>query len=356
MTDTMTTHERMTRMFAHREADRIPITDSPWGATIERWQREGLPVGTSFTDFFGLDQFRHISVDNSPRYPERLIEETNDYTVRFSRWGATLKNWKHAAGTPEFVDFTIKSPDTWLQAKARMLPDDDRIPWSNLKANYRTWREQGTWIEAGFWFGFDVTHSWAVGTERVLMAMIDDPEWITDMFNHFLDVNIALFDRVWQAGYTFDAIRWPDDMGYKQNQFFSLGMYRDLLKPVHQRAVEWAHAHGIKAIMHSCGDIRPFLPELVEIGLDGLHPLEVKAGMDPLAIKKTYGDRLLLNGGVNAVLWDNPEAIAAEMRRVLPVLKQNGGYIFSSDHSVPSSVSLNDFRDIVALAKELGTY
>jgi len=140
MAGTMTTHERMTRMFAHREADRIPITDSPWGATIERWQREGLPKGQSFVDYFGLDQFRHIGVDNSPRYPERLIEETDAYTVRFSRWGATLKNWKHAASTPEFVDFTIKSPDDWRQAKARMTPSDDRIPWANLKANYRTWR------------------------------------------------------------------------------------------------------------------------------------------------------------------------------------------------------------------------
>jgi uroporphyrinogen decarboxylase len=59
---------------------------------------------------------------------------------------------------------------------------------------------------------------------------------------------------------------------------------------------------------------------------------------------------------VNAVLWDQPEEILAEMERVLPVLKQNGGYIFSSDHSVPSSVSLEDFRRIVQTAKQLGRY
>ncbi len=352
----LTTHERMRRMYAHQEADRVPVTDSPWDATIERWQREGMPAGASYVDFFALDKIAHIGVDNSPRYPTRIVEETDEYVTNTTAWGATLKNWKHIASTPEFLDFTIKTPEAWLEAKARMAPSEDRIPWDYLKANYPTWRKEGYWIEAGLWFGFDVTHSWTVGTERLLMALLDQPEWCVDMFNHFLDVDIALLDRVWDAGYTFDAVNWPDDMGYKQNQFFSVRTYRKLLKPVHKRAVDWAHAKGVKVRLHSCGDIRPFIPELVEIGIDGLNPLEVKAGMDPLAIKNTYGSDLLLHGGINAVLWDDKDAIAEEMNRVIPVVKENGGYIFSSDHSVPSAVSLENFRYIVNLAKKLGTY
>lgn len=354
--DTMTTHERMARMYAHQEADRIPVTDSPWGATIERWQREGMPENVSYVDFFGLDKIAHFGVDNSPRYPVRVVEETDEYVVNTTAWGATLKNWKHIASTPEFMDFTIDGPDAWREAKARMSPTSDRIPWDNLKANYKHWRDEGHWIEAGLWFGFDVTHSWTVGTERLLMALLTDPEWCVDMFNHFLDVDIALLDRVWDAGYTFDAVNWPDDMGYKHNQFFSLRTYRTLLKPVHKRAVEWAHAKGVKVRLHSCGDVNPFIPELIEIGVDGLNPLEVKAGMDPIYIKETFGDKLLLHGGINAVLWDDKERIEEEMRRVIPVVKANGGYIFSSDHSVPSAVSLENFRTIVNLAKELGAY
>ncbi|MCD6285700.1 MAG: hypothetical protein J7M39_07305 [Anaerolineae bacterium] len=352
----LTSHERMRRMYAHQEADRVPVTDSPWNATIERWQQEGMPADMGYVDFFGLDKIAHIGVDNSPRYPTRIVEETDEYITNTTAWGATLKNWKHIASTPEFLDFTIKTPETWSEAKARMTPSEDRVPWDYLKANYPTCRKEGYWIEAGLWFGFDVTHSWTVGTERLLMALLDQPEWCVDMFNHFLDMDIALFDRVWDAGYTFDAINWPDDMGYKQNQFFSMRTYRKLLKPVHKRAVDWAHAKGAKVRLHSCGDIRPFIPELVEIGVDGLNPLEVKAGMDPLAIKKTYGNDLLLHGGINAVLWDDRDAISEEMSRVIPVVKENGGYIFSSDHSVPSAVSLENFRYIVNLAKKLGSY
>lgn len=352
----LTSRERFTRMFEHRDADRVPIIDSPWDATIKRWQREGMPKETNFVDFFGLDHVVHIGADNSPRYPEKVLEETDEYKICTSRWGATLKNWKHAASTPQFLDFTIVDRASWKEAKKRMTPDRDRINWDDLQKNYPVWRAKDYWINAGFWFGFDVAHAWAIGTERLLIALIEDPEWCVEIFNHYLDVDIALFQMVWDAGYRFDAISWPDDMGYKQNQFFSLRAYRELLKPVQQRAIEWAHAKGAKAHLHSCGDVNPFVPELVEMGLDALNPLEVKAGMDPISLKKKFGGKLVLHGGINAVLWDKPDQIEAEMRRTVPILKQNGGYIFSSDHSVPSTVSLEDFRRITNLAKTLGAY
>jgi len=352
----MTSHERFARMFAHQEADRIPIIDDPWPATIERWQREGMPQDMDFRDYFGLDKVASIGVDISPRYPERVIEETDAYRIHTTAYGATLKDWKHAGGVPEFLDFTITGPDSWQEAKTCMRPTRDRIPWDYLKAHYARWREEGLWIQGQLWFGFDVTHSWTVGTTRVLIALLEEPDWMRDMFGHFLETNLALLDAVWDAGYTFDSVMWPDDMGYKHSQFFSLQTYRQLLKPYHRRAIEWAHAKGSKAHLHSCGDVNPFIPELIEMGLDALNPLEVKAGMDPIHLKQAYGRDLVLHGGINAVLWDDMDAIEAEIRRVLPVVKASGGYIFSSDHSVPSSVSLEGFRHIVGLAKALGSY
>ncbi|MFP4029755.1 MAG: uroporphyrinogen decarboxylase family protein [Candidatus Brocadiia bacterium] len=352
----MTSRERFQCMYEHKEADRIPIIDSPWGATIERWHKEGMPEDTTFVDFFGLDRVARIGVDNSPQFPSEVVEETDDYKVTVTPWGAKLKNWKHIASTPEFIDFRVTDPDTWQEAKKRMKPSRDRVNWDNLRENYPQWKEKGYWIHGGGWFGFDITHSWFVGTERILLAIARDPEWCIDMFNHELEVNLALLDMVWDEGYKFDTLRWPDDMGYKYNQFFSIDTYREILKPIHRRAIEWAHEKGIKAELHSCGNVVPFVAELVEIGLDALNPLEVKAGMDPIELKEQHGDELVLHGGINAVLWDEPDEIKQEMERVIPTVKQNGGYIFSSDHSVPSSVGLEDFRQIVELAKELGSY
>lgn len=83
----LTTHERVKRMYEHRQADRVPITDSPWGATIERWHREGMPEDADFAEFFGLDRFAYIGVDNSPRYPGKVVEETEEYIIVTSPWG-----------------------------------------------------------------------------------------------------------------------------------------------------------------------------------------------------------------------------------------------------------------------------
>jgi uroporphyrinogen decarboxylase len=108
--------------------------------------------------------------------------------------------------------------------------------------------------------------------------------------------------------------------------------------------------------MHSCGDVRPFLPELIEIGLDALNPMEVKAGMDPIYVKENFGDKLLLRGGFDPQDWDKHDKTEAIIRERLPVLMSGGGYLFASDHSIPDSVSLDDYRFVIDLAKELGVY
>jgi len=352
----MTTCERMKQMYAHKEADRIPVTDTPWYDTIKRWNREGMPEGIDYNEYFDLDRIINIIPDNSPRFKTLILEEAEEYRIMTSNWGRTTKEFKNKTSTPQFLDFKIKNPEIWKEVKEKIMPDKDRIPWDVLNKNYKIWREKGYWLCLVLDFGFDMTHSKIVGTEDLLIAMMDEPEWCMDMFRHCLDVSIALAGMILDAGYEFDCIRWYDDMGFKQNQFFSLKMYRELLKPFHKKVIDWAHSRGLKTELHSCGYIRPFIPDLIGIGLDSLNPLEVKSGMDPVEIKQKFGDKLVLRGGISAVLWDNIEDIEKESRRLIPIMMENGGYVFSTDHSVPSNVSLVDFKRIISLAKEVGRY
>lgn len=352
----MTSKERFSRMFQHKEADRVPIFDSPWAGTIARWEREGMPKGMDWRDYFDTDKVSTISVDITPRYEEKVLEETDDYRIVTSEWGVTMKQFKEQDSTPEFLDFTVTTPEAWEKAKARMTVSKDRIDWKRLEQDYAKWQQEGYWIEGMFWFGFDVTHSWTVGTETMLIAMIEEPEWVEDMFDTYLDRSIQHFNMIWDAGYRFDSIFWYDDMGYKNTPFFSNEMYRSLLQKYHKKAVAWAHDHGIYARLHSCGDIMPLLPDIMDTGIDALNPIEIKAGMDVFKIKQDYGDRLVLHGGINAVLWDDKEAIVEAIRQAVPVLKENGGYIFASDHSIPNSVSLENMRSIINTVKEVGKY
>jgi uroporphyrinogen decarboxylase len=300
----LTSYERISRMFEHREADRIPVTDSPWAGTIARWHREGMPAGMNWRDYFEMDRFESLHVDTSPRFETKVLEKTDQYTITTSAWGVTMKNFNELDSTPEFLDFKITNPTAWEDAKKRITEDPSRINWKHLESHYPKWRQDGAWIQAVLWFGFDVTHSWMVGTETFLMALMDEPDWVREVFDTTLTQSLLHFDKIWDAGYRFDGIFWYDDMGYKNTPFFSNETYRSLLKPYHKRAIDWAHNKGIRTHLHSCGNIMPLVPELVEIGLDALNPLEVKAGMDAPKLKREYGDKLVLHGGVNAVLWD----------------------------------------------------
>jgi uroporphyrinogen decarboxylase len=295
-------------------------------------------------------------VDISPRYEKKIIEETGDYRISTTEWGVTLKNFKVPDSTPEFLDYRVNTPEKWEEAKARMTLSRDRVDWEKLKKNFPRWRAEGRWIQGVFWFGFDVLHSWMAGTETVLIAMLEDPAWFSDMVGTYLDRTIALYDLIWDEGYRFDSIFWYDDMGYKNRTFFSNDLYGELLRPFHRRAIDWAHNRGIKAHLHSCGDVMDRVPQLVEIGLDALNPIEIKAGMDLRALKRDYGDKLVFHGGADALLLDKPGKIVPYIEDILPVVKEKGGYIFSSDHSIPNTVSLENYRAIVETVKRAGAY
>ncbi len=353
----MTTRERVLRAIKHQEADRIPMIDSAWAGTVARWQREGLPEGVAWEDYFGYDRIIGIGVDNSPRFESRVIEKTDRYSIITTGWGQTMRVFNELDSTPEVLDCYVDSPARWEEAKERMWKDlDTRVPWDLLKQNYDLWRANGDFLRLGFWFGFDVTHSHMAGTETVLCAMYEEPEWVRDMFDTYLAIDIEMADRMYAKGYRFDSVHWPDDMGYKGSTFFSPAMYRELLKPYHKRAADWAHDHGAVVELHSCGFIQPLVEDLVEIGIDSLNPLEIKAGMDPVYLKKTFGGRLAFHGGINAQLWDQIEPVTSEMERLIPLLKEGGGYIFASDHSIPNSVSFENMKIISELAHKLGKY
>ncbi|NUQ00982.1 MAG: hypothetical protein HUU35_14130 [Armatimonadetes bacterium] len=351
----MTSRERFQRVYAHQEPDRVPLHDSFWAATLERWQAEGLPRGVSPATFFEFDRIAGIACDNSPRFPETVVEETPEYRIVTTRWGVTQRTWTHRASVPEFLDFTVVDRDSWEVAKARMTPSEERLDWAALERNYPIWRAQGAWLIGGGWFGFDVLHSWFVGTERVLMAMVTDPDWVRDMIETMLDLNLALLELAWDRGYTFDCLRWPDDLAFVKGPFFSPEIYRAVVQPAHRRACDWAHNRGIPAMLHTDGNIWPLLPDLLDAGIDALNPLEQKAGMDVARLKAEVGDKLVLEGGIDVRQMGKPE-IEETIRGVFEAAKPGGGYIYHSDHSVPADISFADYCRVIALVKHYGKY
>ena len=355
----MTTFERMQKIYRHETPDRVPVTDWFWESTLWRWRREGLPAHVDLEDFFGIDRFRLLTVgviDTSPRFERLVLEETDAYIIERDAWGATTKNYKPISATFQHIEQELKDKDSWLKIKQRMTPDKDRINWDVFSNNHAKWRKDGSWIQVGPWAGYDVINTRMCNTETILYAMCDDPDWVADMFNTQTDLALDLCQMLFDAGYAFDELLWYDDMAYKNGLIFSKKIWEELVKPYQKKAMDWAHNHDIKFHLHCCGNIGPLIPELMDLGMDMLNPLEVKAGMNPVRIKKQYGDRLALRGGFDARNWSDFEKMQEDIQIVLPEMMKSGGYVFSSDHSIPDDVSLENYRRIVDFVKEAGRY
>jgi len=121
----MTTRERITCMYEHREADRAPIADSPWASTIARWEREGMPPSADWAEYLGADCIRGILPDNNPRFPMQTIEMTGEHRTYTTTWGATRKDWL-TTGAQGYLDCTVTDPDAWAKAKERMQPSREK--------------------------------------------------------------------------------------------------------------------------------------------------------------------------------------------------------------------------------------
>ena len=194
-----------------------------------------------------------------------------------------------------------------------------------------------------------------IGFENALCAFYEEPEATKEFLNAMCEYKLKCIELAHKV-LKPDVIHMHDDWGTNDNMFFSPEIWREFIKPLEKRYADKIHELGMIYMHHSCGYITQIIPDLVEIGVEMLNPLEVKAGMDPSKLKRLYGDKLAFHGGINAQIWDKPELVRAEMERIIPAMKAGGGYVFSSDHSIPNSVSLDGMRMIAALAKELGKY
>jgi uroporphyrinogen decarboxylase len=352
----MTSRERVLMALNHEEPDRVPIHDSPWGHTIARWHTEGLPENVGPEAYFGYE-FAGQGADGSLQLPHEVLEETGTYTIYKDANGATRRTFKDHESTPELIDFTVTSAEIWEQYKPRMAWNDSRVDWDNeLKAN-RALREQGMFVTCNAAFGYDKMQG-VVGSERLLLAMAEDRPWVRDMFESAVDLAIRACDEMLARGFRFDGAFVYDDMGYRNASLFSPAAFRETEFPTQKRLYGYFRDKGLPVILHSCGCVKAFIPMLIEAGLTCLQPLEVKAGMDLVALKREYGDRLAFMGGIDVRAMANPDpaAIEREIRTKIPVAKEGGGYIYHSDHSVPSNVSFAQYCRVMELVKEYGTY
>ncbi len=353
----MEARERIRRLINHETADRVGVFDSFWWETEQAFQQQGLPAGISAEDYFDLDMGM-FWFEQSFLLPRQVIEERDDHRIVTDDWGSTLKELKDSQSTPGLLDFAVKDRASWEDTyKPRLAYAPSRIDWPALEARYQHLRERGKYAVLSVLDPFECTWH-KVGAEEQLVMMVTEPEWLMDMYAADVALLEAAWEDLWKRGFRPDALWIFGDIAYRSGMLFSPKHYRKLLMPFHRRLCDLAHRYHCQVIYHSDGDFSRAIPMLLECGVDCLHPLEVKAGMDVRELKKEWGDRVALIGNIDARLFQENDlaGLEAEILAKLPVAMEGGGYIFHSDHSIPPGTRLDTYRHALDLALRHGRY
>lgn len=365
--------ERLNRALSHEEPDRVPISDFFWGSFTRRWRHElGLPPDANPYHYYDLDWI--VTVPNMDPWirPFETISETAEEVVVKTGYGAVIH--KHFEfPMPEMRAWEI---DTFEKLERAEFDDprdrrrffeggDNQIAGvgDGFERNSPPWIDTVKSLRPDFpVYGsmHEVSECLTrlVGQQNALLWMGEYPERMGAVINrigeHYLECARAAIDAA--QGLLDGFVIWGD-VAYKKGMFFSPNYWREYFKPWVLRMTEYAHANGLPVIYHGCGNVKSIFADFADLKIDAYNPLEAKAGMDCLELRRQYGHRIGFCGNSDVRVWESgdPRAIRREVLRKLNAGK-GGGYIFQSDHSVSSAVSGRTYDSIVKLVREFGNY
>ena len=360
----MTSKERMQRILACKDVDRIGCYESFWGETQAAWAAQGhVKPDTDLLAHFGYDMRSAgwFNVVADLDFKDEVVEETAETKLVRNGNGALLRWHKLHASTPEHVDFLVKDRAGWdKHTRPRLLRHQDyprRVDVEGYRKARARCAEQGLFFCWGGVSVFECMHP-LCGHEHMLMGMALDPDWVKDMADTYAQLTLDLFEYLFTREGLPDGLFFYEDMGFKEHPFMSPAMYRELIWPAHKRLFDYGKSHRLPVIVHSCGFVEPLVPGMIEAGMDCLQAMEVKAGMDLPRLKRLYGDRIAFMGGldVRTMVANDLDAVEAELQAKLPVAMEHSGYILHSDHSIPPQVNYDTYRYFLRRGLEIGTY
>jgi uroporphyrinogen decarboxylase len=202
------------------------------------------------------------------------------------------------------------------------------------------------------------------GMENCLVDMASNAALACTLFDKLLELKLAFWDMALPrlAG-TIDIISEADDYGTQTSQLISPRMFRDLLKPrlkiLFTRIKQLAPQ--ARLFFHSCGNVRPLMPDFIELGVDILNPVHINAsGMEPVALKRDFGrDIAFWGGGVDTqevLPFGTPQQVKDNVRHNLEALAPGGGFVFNTVHNIQPDVPAPNIVAMWEALREFGRY
>jgi uroporphyrinogen decarboxylase len=378
----MNSRERLQAILNHKEADRVPL-DLGVGMCCK------FHLGTykKLLKHFGIQDDIRIcnkitqcvfvcdelldKLETDVRVPFPLLkskpmEEWQDESGDYLRnpWGAVYRKRKNdlyydLAEVPLAGKFDEETVNYDFP-----IPDDPVAPESIEQAKaYHAAGYPLIWPDS-FGDAFLQQGPKVFGYEDWMMMIATEDKKAIDFMEKLLEAKMQFLDKIADAfgPDLFDVICEADDLGTQNGPWISMEAFRRVIKPYHKKLYEYIHKKfNAKVFLHSCGSIAPFIPDLIEIGLDILNPVQINAyNMDPAFLKCEFGkDITFWGGGVDTqkiLPMGSSREIRDQVKRNIEIFSKDGGFVFSAVHNIQTDVPLENFLAMWETFKEFRNY
>lgn len=334
-----------------REPDRVPIwdyIDNP--AVVAHFRQNDDDYDTAMVRVYhglGIDLCRGYGGSYEPEQDGTII-------------GNGKGQRKISGQTAWKVRYEIESLDELREYVRRAEP----VSWEWIRTRWVAWVKEMqkrfapfTMFVPGHGCGFHDAYG-LMGQERFCYAIYDAPKEVR-----------ALLDITGETAYRFAKVTAEeqlcplyfigDDIAYKNGLLFSLSFLRETFLPMLHRCIEPLHEAGIKVIYHSDGNLWQILDEIVDAGINGLNPLEPLAGMDLCELKRRYGKRLILVGGIDCSVLlplGTPQQIRQAVKEAVRIAAPGGGFFIGSSSEITPATPLENVLAFYEACRTFGRY
>jgi len=339
----MNPKELVLEALAHREPYRVPV---------DYW-------GTKEVDHILCQHFKVSKRDNMlkklgvdlryifPDYKGPKLRKYADGSYE-DIWGVRRKNIMTKKGSYEHTVFSPLSSFRILdQLESWSPPSPEWYDYDSLKKKCELYRDYAVVLVGDRTNRTSVLHAamYLRGVQQALIDIVRNTEFAKRLFDKITDFYFEVNKRCLEAANGgIDILMMGDDMGTQEGLLISPEIFRTFIKPHLSRHAQLARRYNAKVMLHCCGAIRTIIPDLVEIGIDILNPIQVRAkGMNPAELKRDFGDKMSFHGSVDiqkTLPLGTVEDVRAEIRDRVQTLGKGGGFILCSTHNIQADTPL----------------
>ena len=271
-----------------------------------------------------------------PGYAKSPFDEYPSYV-----WGKQVSSSSKAIDSQQLIDDWDELDDFIAN-----MPKYSFEPITNAAVKEAAEDKTGRYRLCHFWY-FLYERLWSFrGMENALIDMHTNPNEIKRLFEALCEFYIGVIDRV-HTEIGCDGVYVTDDMGTQLNLMFSPAMFRELFLPYYKKVVDECHKRGLHFWLHSCGNIESILPDLIDIGVDVIHPIQ-KFTMDEAAIAAKYKEQICFMCGMDVqqtMPFGTPDDVRSEVKRLIHTFAGDGGrMIFSMGNGVTPNIPIENIE------------